>query len=135
MNGDSLGHSTRTTAEGTSWHWPVTRSWSPGFSHIDSSRFLTDHYPSASKAIWDIEGIYCQSRHIPGVRFAGLIHPGLIGTAPSTELLEMWNRREASLVAAEGTEKQTTLCGCLHTRPLACLPEPKGAVRLCSPNG
>ncbi len=22
------------------------------------------------------------SRHIPGVKFAGLIHPGLIGTAP-----------------------------------------------------
>ena len=38
--------------------------------------------------------MYAKSRHIPGVRFAGLIHPGLIGTAPSAELLEMWNERE-----------------------------------------
>lgn len=37
--------------------------------------------------------------HIPGVRFAGLIHPGLIGTAPSAELLAMWNKRESALVA------------------------------------
>lgn len=26
-----------------------------------------------AKAIWDFEGIYCTSRHIPHVRFAGLI--------------------------------------------------------------
>jgi acetamidase/formamidase len=44
--------------------------------------FLTDHYPKATKACWDIDGIYCTSRHIPGVKFPGLIHPGLIGTAP-----------------------------------------------------
>ena len=37
-------------------------------------------------------------RHIPGVRFAGIIHPGLIGTAPSAELLEIWNKRERALV-------------------------------------
>jgi formamidase len=66
--------------------------------------------------------------HFKGVKFAGLIHPGLIGTAPSHELLEMWNEREGALVAEEGTEFEKTLCGCLHTRPLACLPEPKGAM-------
>ena len=38
-----------------------------------------------------------------------LIHPGLIGTAPSTELLKIWNEREATLVAEEGTEKEKTL--------------------------
>jgi len=89
---------------------------------------LTEHYPRASKAIWDIEGVYCSSRHIPGVRFAGLIHPGLIGTAPSADLLQMWNRRESALCEEEGTPNEKTLCGCLHTRPLACLPEPKGAM-------
>jgi formamidase len=78
--------------------------------------FLTEHYPCASKAIWDLEGIYCSSRHIPGVRFAGLIHPGLIGTAPSAELLDMWNSREKALVDEEGTPNEKTLCGCLHTR-------------------
>jgi hypothetical protein len=41
-----------------------------------SGGFLTDHFPSATKAIWHFDGIYASSRHIPGVRFAGLIHPG-----------------------------------------------------------
>lgn len=49
--------------------------------------FLTDYYPKAAKAIWNFEGRYATSRHIPGVRLAGLIHPGLIGCAPSVELL------------------------------------------------
>lgn len=40
----------------------------------------------------------------------------------------MWNEREASLVAEEGTPEEKTLCGCLSTRPLACLPEAKGAM-------
>lgn len=40
----------------------------------------------------------CSARHIPGVRFAGIIHPGLIGTAPSHELLKIWNDRETALV-------------------------------------
>lgn len=98
------------------------------FAKENGGGFLTDHYPRASKAIWDIEGIYCSSRHIPGVRFAGLIHPGLIGTAPSAELLKIWNDRESALCAEEGTPAEKTLCGCLATRPLACLPEAKGAM-------
>jgi len=104
--------------------WGFTGS----FAKENGGGFLTEHFPKATKAIWDIEGIYCSSRHIPGVRFAGLIHPGLIGTAPSAELLAMWNEREGALVAKEGTPDEPTLCGCLHTRPLACLPEPKGAM-------
>ena len=55
-----------------------------------------------------------------GVRFPGLIHPGLIGTAPSQELLDIWNKRERGLV--EAGPEATTLGGVLHTRPLACLP-------------
>ncbi|KAJ7199004.1 Acetamidase/Formamidase [Mycena pura] len=53
----------------------------------------------ACKAVWDFEGIYATSRHIPGVRFAGIPHPGLIGTAPSAELLATWNAREGALIA------------------------------------
>lgn len=90
--------------------------------------FLTDHFPQATKACWDFEGVNCCSRHLPGVRFAGLIHPGLIGTAPSAELLAMWNAREAALVAEEGTPAEKTLCSVLATRPLATLPNPKGAM-------
>ena len=54
----------------------------------------------ACKAIWDFKGIYATSRHVPGVRFAGTAHPGLIGTAPSAELLATWNAREGALLAA-----------------------------------
>ncbi|XP_024535804.1 putative formamidase C869.04 [Selaginella moellendorffii] len=64
----------------------------PGFG------FLSDRFPNATKAIWDFEGIFASSRHIPGVRFPGMVHPGLIGTAPSKELLEAWNAREKALV-------------------------------------
>lgn len=53
-----------------------------------------------AKAIWDFEGIYCTSRHIPHVKFAGLIHPGILGCAPSREVLAEWNRREGELIAA-----------------------------------
>jgi len=108
--------------EGDEWGFTGT------FHKDNGGGFLTDHYPEATKAIWDLEGVYCKSRHIPGVRFAGLIHPGLIGTAPSAELLKMWNDREKALVAEEGTPKEKTLCGVLHTRPLACLPNPTGAM-------
>jgi formamidase len=59
---------------------------------------LTNQHHSA-KAIWDFEGIFCSSRHIPGVRFAGLIHPGILGCAPSPEVLETWNTREAELIS------------------------------------
>ncbi|GLC40021.1 hypothetical protein PLESTB_001519800 [Pleodorina starrii] len=96
------------------------------FDRDNGGGFLTDHFPEATKAIWHFDGIYAASRHIPGVRFAGLIHPGLIGTAPSHELLKIWNDRERTLV--EGGEGSTTLGGVLHTRPLALLPEPKGAM-------
>jgi len=95
------------------------------FDQKNGGGFLTDHFPHATKAIWNFDGIYTHSRHIPGVRFPGLIHPGLIGTAPSKELLDIWNTREKKLVS-DGPDA-VTLGGVLHTRPLACLPEPKGA--------
>eukprot|EP00775_Hariotina_reticulata_P010055 gene10055-10211_t len=95
------------------------------FDRENGGGFLTDHFPYATKAIWHFDGIYASSRHIPGVRFAGLIHPGLIGTAPSKELLDIWNKRETALV--EAGPEATTLGGVLHTRPLACLPSAKGA--------
>src|ERR1700722_15352560 len=88
------------------------------FARNNGGGFLTDHYPDAAKAIWDLNGIYATSRHIPGVRFAGLTHPGLIGCAPSHDLLAKWNKREAELVA---TDPQ-------RVPPLANLPNPKNAI-------
>ena len=71
------------------------------FDKGNGGGFLTEHYPDAHKAIWDFKGIYATSRHIPGVRFAGLSHPGLIGCAPSADLLAEWNRRERALIATD----------------------------------
>jgi formamidase len=88
------------------------------FSRENGGGFLTDHFPNAAKAIWDIQGIYTSSRHIPGVRFAGITHPGLIGCAPSHDLLAKWNKREADLVATNPD----------RVPPLAALPNPKNAI-------
>jgi len=71
------------------------------FDKKNGGGFLTDHYPDARKACWDFHGIYTTSRHIPGVRFAGIMHPGLIGCLPSKELLATWNKREAALIATD----------------------------------
>ncbi|MGC8227996.1 formamidase [Pseudobacillus badius] len=67
------------------------------FAKENGGSFLVEHFPEAAKSIWDFEGIYTTSRHVPGVKFAGMIHPGLIGVAPSMELLQEWNRREQEL--------------------------------------
>ena len=71
------------------------------FSKKNGGGFLTDHFPQAQKSIWDISGMYTHSRHVPGVRFAGLIHPGLIGCLPDQKLLDTWNARETALIATD----------------------------------
>jgi formamidase len=68
------------------------------FSKKNGGGFLTEHFPLAQKSIWDFKGLYTQSRHVPGVRFAGLIHPGLIGCLPDRKLLTAWNAREKALI-------------------------------------
>ncbi|CAC9894698.1 unnamed protein product [Aureobasidium pullulans] len=60
---------------------------------------FTGIFAKENGAIWDFEGIFCSSRHIPHVRFPGLIHPGILGCAPSTEILTEWNRRENQLIS------------------------------------
>ena len=71
------------------------------FDKQNGGGFLTDHYPDARKACWNFEGIFAKSRHIPGVSFAGIMHPGLIGCLPSHDLLKTWNTREAALFATD----------------------------------
>ena len=93
------------------------------FDRNNGGGFLTDHYPKASKAIWDLHGIFASSRHIPGVKFAGIPHPGLIGCAPSQELLNTWNKREKALVDKGGGPAWKP-----KIPPLAALPEPENAV-------
>jgi formamidase len=93
------------------------------FDRANGGGFLTQHYPKAAKAIWDLQGIFASSRHIPGVRFAGIPHPGLIGCAPSQALLDTWNKREKALV-----DKGVGPAWKPPIPPLAALPEPENAV-------
>lgn len=95
------------------------------FDRNNGGGFLTDHYPEAAKAIWDFQGIYTTTRHIPGIRFAGITHPGLIGCAPSHELLAKWNKRERALVEAGNG---AALPWKPQIPPLAALPDPDYAV-------
>jgi formamidase len=88
------------------------------FAKENGGGFLVDHYPEARKSIWDFHGIYTTSRHVPNVRFAGIMHPGLIGCLPSKELLATWNKREGDLIATDPD----------RVPALALPPEPKSAV-------
>ncbi|MBE9101834.1 formamidase [Vacuolonema iberomarrocanum] len=92
------------------------------FARENGGGFLTDHFPEAAKACWDLQGIFASSRHIPGVRFAGITHPGLIGCAPSQDLLNTWNARERALVEKGGPPWKPAIPA------LAELPNPQNAV-------
>jgi formamidase len=99
------------------------------FDKENGGGFLTDHFPEARKTIWDLDGVMASSRHIEDVRFPGCAHPGILGTAPSHELLEEWNRRERELVE-RGPDAPT---GVNHETgeaepPLALPPEPNGVL-------
>ncbi|GFP47400.1 hypothetical protein MKANGN_12780 [Mycobacterium kansasii] len=88
------------------------------FAKRNGGGFLTDQFPDAYKAIWDFAGQTATSRHIPGVKYTGIVHPGLMGTAPSAQLLAKWNRREGALIATDPD----------RVPPLALPPEPDGAI-------
>ena len=87
------------------------------FSKQNGGGFLTEHFPEAQKSIWDIDGMFTKSRHVPGVKYAGLIHPGLIGCLPDRKMLDMWNTRETALFNTEPD----------RTPPLAALPNTQSA--------
>ena len=80
------------------------------FSKQNGGGFLDEHFPEAQKSIWDFNGMFTSSRHIPGVEFAGLIHPGLIGTLPSKEMLDIWNAREKELYDTEPDRVPALAC-------------------------
>lgn len=88
------------------------------FAKKNGGSFLVEEFPDAYKAIWDFRGQVATSRHVPEVSFTALTHPGLMGTAPSKELLAKWNKREAALIATDPH----------RVPPLALPPEPKDAV-------
>lgn len=88
------------------------------FAKRNGGSFLVDQFPDAYKVIWDFNGGTATSRHVPGVSFTGITHPGLMGTAPSAALLSQWNRREGALIATDPD----------RVPPLALPPLPQDAV-------
>ncbi|QXW04460.1 MULTISPECIES: formamidase [Rhodococcus] len=88
------------------------------FPRNNGGGFLTEQFPDAYKAVWDFSGQTATSRHIPHVSFTGIVHPGLMGTAPSAALLAKWNAREGALIATDPN----------RVPPLALPPEPRDAV-------
>ncbi len=88
------------------------------FAKSNGGGFLTDQFPDAYKVIWDFQGQRATSRHIPEVAFTGIVHPGLMGTAPSAELLSKWNLREGALIAQDPD----------RVPPLALPPQPDSAI-------
>jgi formamidase len=88
------------------------------FAKQNGGGFLTDYFPDAYKAIWDFSGQRATSRHIPGVSFTGLTHPGMMGTAPSAALLAKWHEREGALRATDPN----------RVPPLSLPPEPQDAI-------
>ncbi|MEM9882022.1 MAG: formamidase [Planctomycetota bacterium] len=80
------------------------------FARDNGGGFLDEHYPDARKACWNFSGIYANSRHIPGVEFAGIMHPGLIGCLPSKDLLDTWNKRETALFDTDPERVPTLAC-------------------------
>ncbi|RBP62231.1 formamidase [Brevibacterium sanguinis] len=88
------------------------------FAKKNGGSFLVDQFPDAYKAVWDFSGGTATSRHVPHVSFTGIVHPGLMGTAPSKDMLGRWNTREAALIATDPDREP----------PLALPPEPNGAI-------
>ncbi|EFV14881.1 formamidase [Segniliparus rugosus] len=88
------------------------------FPTSNGGGFLTEQFPDAYKAVWDFSGQTATSRHVPHVSFTGIVHPGLMGTAPSAGLLARWNAREGALIATDPE----------RTPPLALPPEPESAI-------
>ena len=69
-----------------------------GLAALVMGGFLTEQFPDAYKVIWDFRGGIATSRHVPAVSYTGIVHPGLMGTAPSAALLAKWNAREQALI-------------------------------------
>ncbi|GEL16526.1 formamidase [Pseudonocardia asaccharolytica] len=88
------------------------------FAKRNGGSFLTDQFPDAYKVVWDFRGQVATSRHVPGVSFTGIVHPGLMGTAPSAELLRTWNAREQALIDTDPD----------RVPPLALPPNPDSAI-------
>jgi formamidase len=63
----------------------------PGFG------FLADLFPDPYLVKWRIEGGLARAEELPGVAVPGAPFPGVVGVAPSAELLERFRAREEAI--------------------------------------
>lgn len=68
----------------------------PGFG------FLRDQFPKPHIVHWEMADGFAQSAQLPGVRIPGAPFMGVMGVAPSHELLRRINAREAELLGRGG---------------------------------
>ncbi|KAK8846864.1 hypothetical protein IAR55_005954 [Kwoniella newhampshirensis] len=76
------------------WGWCCTAQ---GLGSLDADQESGEGETRVTKSIWDFDGDHTSSRHVPHVKFKGRPHPGILGTAPSHDLLAEWHRRESEL--------------------------------------
>ena len=68
----------------------------PGFG------FLREHFPDPFVVHWEMANGFAQSEDLPGVKIPGAPFMGVMGVAPSHDLLARINRREAELLGRGG---------------------------------
>ena len=68
----------------------------PGFG------FLREYFPDPFLVQWEMAGGFARSEQIPGIRIPGAPFMGVMGLAPSHDLLERINAREADLLRRGG---------------------------------
>ena len=68
----------------------------PGFG------FLREHFPDPFVVHWEMANGFAQSEDLPGVKIPGAPFMGVMGVAPSHELLARINQREAELLGRGG---------------------------------
>ncbi len=68
----------------------------PGFG------FLADLFTEPYIVHWDLDGTHARSATLPGIAVRAVPHPGVIGVAPSHELMARQLAREAAILAAGG---------------------------------
>jgi len=68
----------------------------PGFG------FLADVFTEPFLVPWELDGADARSRELPGIAVPACVHAGVIGLAPSHELMEAQRAREERIRAAGG---------------------------------
>ena len=68
----------------------------PGFG------FLADVFDEPFLVGWELDGTHARSRELPGIAVPAVVHAGVMGVAPSHELMEHQRAREEAIREAGG---------------------------------